>query len=634
MTTLSGTSQTPQSYPTIGNLWDSTHGHLHFEHLRAEAQQQASQHTLPISLEGWKTQASNLRSALQEKLHLYRERPAPDAEFHGDIELKGYTVRKVSFCTAPNIRMTGTLFVPSGTGPFPAVLNCHGHWSQGKLAAKVQSRGHILAQNGFVVLSVDAAGAGERGETERVWQYHGAHKGAELMLYGDTLLGWQVRDNQSALDFLESLPFVDSTRLGVTGASGGGNQTMWLSALDERIQAAVPVVSVGSFESYVGRRNCICETLPGGLALSEEWGLMGLTAPRPLLIITALHDQVTFGYEAMGVTARQLQEIYQLHGHRECFDRRIIDMTHGYHHPALEAMLGWFKHWLQGQPGSTPQPLPEWTDLQEESLTCYAPGTRPQECNYQANRKTLFEKQLTSNPVPKTADALTQLTGWLPVTAVSEWQLRKTDQYGIVYGALQSPRGIPLPIVFSRSPEAVVASTPASASSAPHDSSPTPCAEVHLCLSPLGKSSPFVANQWQKLSAPDKLAVSIDLPGCGEIAWEQNPVSDCRFHDTNRACIWLGYSIAVEWAECIVALTTLLQKRFPSAQIILHTDQETTLAALLARKLQPLQDVVIHEHNTPDSLRSPDSVTAKQSSLAWVVPGLLQWGDLDDLRKK
>lgn len=629
MTTLSGTKQTPQPSPTIGNLWDTTHGHLYFERLRAEAQAQASQHFLPISLTDWQNQATKLRNVLQQKLHLYRERPALDPEFHGDIELKGYTVRKVSFCTAPNIRMTGTLFVPAGSGPFPAILNCHGHWSQGKLAAKVQARGHILAQNGFVVLSVDAAGAGERGETERLWQYHGAHKGADLMLYGDTLLGWQVRDNQSALDFLQSLPFVDSARLGVTGASGGGNQTMWLSALDERIKASVPVVSVGSFESYVARRNCICETLPGGLALTEEWGLMGLIAPRPLLIITALHDQVTFGYEAMGVTARQLQEIYQLHGHRECFDRRIIDMTHGYHHPALEAMLGWFTHWLQGQPGSTPQPLPEWTDLQEESLTCYAPGTRPQQYNYQANRETLAEQQLAEHPLAKTTETLTQITGWRPVTDTPDWQLRKTDRYGNVYGALQSPRGLPLPIVFNRSPE------PANTSAQVNPThNTTPPTEIHLCLSPQGKSSPFVANQWQTLSAPDKLAVAIDLPGCGELGWEQNPVSDCRLHDSNRASIWLGYSVAVEWAECIAALTKLLQKHFPSAQLIVHSDQETTLAALLARKLQPLQDVVIHEYNTPDSLRSPDSVTAKQSSLVWVVPGLLQWGDLDDLRKK
>lgn len=600
--------------PAIGSFWDASHGYLHFERLRTEARQQANQHPLPLSLNGWEQQAAALRTTLQQKLHLDRERPAPDPEYHGEVPLDGYTVRKVSFCSAPGIRMTGTLFIPDGPGPFPAVLNCHGHWSQGKLAARVQARGHMLARSGLVALSVDAAGAGERGETERNWTYHGASKGADLMLYGDTLLGWQVRDNQSALDFLQSLPFVDPARLGVTGASGGGNQTMWLSALDDRVKVSVPVVSVGSFESYVGRRNCICETLPSGLRITEEWGLMGLIAPRPLLILTALHDQVTFGYEAMGVTARQLQEIYTLHGHRECFDRRIIDMTHGYHPPALEAMLGWMKHWLLDHPSSTPQPLPEWTDLPEETLTCYAPDTRPVCCDYPSNRETLAEQQLGSQRIAQTTEALAQLTGWTPVISPSPWQVRRTSEAGHIFASILSPRGIPLPIV---------ASQPLG----------TETTTIELILSPFGKNDTFTAQHWQEAGERGATALSVDLPGTGELAWEKDPVANCRFHDTHRACIWLGYSLTIEWAEAIAALLLTIRQQAPQACVRILADQETALAALLARKLHPFPDLDIQEFHTPESLRTSDAVPHKSTSLAWIVPGLLQWGDLNDLRK-
>ena len=61
--------------------------------------------------------------------------------------------------------------------------------------------------NGFVVLTVDAAGSGERAECEREWSYHGAFKAAELFLGGDSLMGEQIRDNRRAVDALQSLPF-------------------------------------------------------------------------------------------------------------------------------------------------------------------------------------------------------------------------------------------------------------------------------------------------------------------------------------------------------------------------------------------------------------------------------------------
>src|SRR5690606_40370156 len=72
------------------------------------------------------------------------------------------------------------------------------------------------------------------------------------------------------VDLLLSLPFVDKENIGATGASGGGNQTMWFAALDERIKAAMPIVSVGTFESAVMGSNCVCELMPGGLTFTES----------------------------------------------------------------------------------------------------------------------------------------------------------------------------------------------------------------------------------------------------------------------------------------------------------------------------------------------------------------------------
>lgn len=593
-------------FAVIPNLWTSPHGFLHRDRLRREAAEQASRHPLPISPEEVNERLQGLRKTLTQKLHLVRERVPLDLEFHGDIALDGYKIHRVSFASAPGIRVTANLYVPDGPGPFPAVLNMHGHWEQGKLAAHVQARGHILALNGFVTLTVDAAGSGERAEEERTWSYHGAAKAGELLLSGDSLLGLQVRDNQAALDVLQALPFVQGDRIGATGASGGGNQTMWLSALDERVKASIPVVSVGSFEAYVSRCNCLCETLPGGLALAEEWGVLGLIAPRPLLIINALHDQPAFGYEAMTTTCRQVQEIYAQHEASACFDYRLLDMEHGYHGGPLRAMLGWMKRWLKGEHNPDPG-LPDWTPVPEEMLFCYPPGQRPSSCCYRANRETLRRTGRNSSGDATASRAeLARLVGWSAAPA-APWTLRKTLPNGTLSGGMETNRGVTLPMGVSRSWESAGA-------------------EVRLILSPDGKSGAFAVQEWTKAEEAGVLAVAVDLPAVGEVAWESRLVANVRFHDSARACLWLGYTLAGEWAEAIASVCLGIRELAPRSRLHVLAEKETVFAALLCRALHPAVDFTLTESDCPESLQGV------KDSMVWYVPGFLGWGDLKELR--
>src|SRR5207245_3730364 len=87
---------------------------------------------------------------------------------------------------------------------------------------------------------------------------------------GQSLLGLQVYDNRRAVDYLLTRPEVDGERLGITGASGGGNQTMYAGALDERFAAVVPVCSVGTYQAYLRAACCVCEVLPGALRFAVE----------------------------------------------------------------------------------------------------------------------------------------------------------------------------------------------------------------------------------------------------------------------------------------------------------------------------------------------------------------------------
>ncbi len=591
----------------LPSLWAGSHGHLHRERLRREALEHAGRHAVPIAPEELRERLASLRGKLRTMLALDQPEHPLDIEEHGSIACDGYAVRRISFASAPGIRVTGNLYCPTGDGPFPAVLNLHGHWSQGKLAAQVQARGHVLARSGFVVLTVDAAGSGERSDAEREWSYHGAAKAAGLLLSGDSLLALQVRDNRRALDVLQSLPGVDAERIGATGASGGGNQTMWLSAMDERVKAAVPVVSVGSFAAYVGARNCMCETLPGGLGLAEEWEVLGLVAPRPLLIVNALHDQPAFGYEALSATCRNLQEVYLMQRARNRLDWRILDMEHGYHPPVLHLMRDWMALWLKNEPAS-PHGLPDWNPIPEPELLCYPPGERPDACGYRTVRETLHlrrSRRETADPDAARA-VIAGLTGWQGPGSGGAWTLRRTLADGTMIGSVTSPRSLPLPAAFRSS---------------------GPSTETRLILSPDGKRSPFAAAAWRE--APDSCAVlAADLPGTGELAWETTDVAGTRLHDTSRACLWLGYTLAAEWAEAIAALARAARSLNPRGALTLLADRECAFAALLCQALLPEMTFTLQASGLPASLRDPAI-----DSLAWCVPGLLQWGDLDDLQR-
>lgn len=592
---------------SVPDLWTTPHGYLHRGRLRREAADISCSHALPVSQEEWRERAARLRTTLEEKLRItHRQEQDLDVWIHGEIPLDGYKIQRLSFASAPGIRVTANLYIPDGSGPFPAVLNMHGHWLQGKIAERVQARGHILAKNGIVTLTVDAAGVGERASQERTWKYHGAAPGAQLYLFGDSLLGLQVRDNLRAVDVLQSLPFVNAQKIGATGASGGGNQTMWLAALDERIQAAVPVVSVGSFEAYVTRCNCICETLPGGLPLTEEWGLLGIMAPRPLLILNALHDAPAFGYEPMTSTCRQLEEIYAMLGARQHFDSRLFDMEHGYSHQPLQAMLAWMRHWLKGDSSTSPASLPTWSPVPENDLLCYAEGEKPDSTNYALNRKTLAAQAAKRKP---DRDTLVKITGWkFDENVAPKWTRKQTFPDGSYIGSLLSPRGMNLPVYATGDLKGAD--------------------EVRLFLSPYGKKTASIEKQLQQTRDVGAVGLAVDLPATGELAWEQNdPAGDRRFHDSSRACLWLGYTLAGEWAECIAALGAAIHQQALRARIQIIAEAETSFAALIALALHPNPFITVTEINAPSSLTDKDD-----DSLVWFVPGFLQWGDLETLR--
>ncbi|MDD3927211.1 MAG: prolyl oligopeptidase family serine peptidase, partial [bacterium] len=482
-------------------------------------------------------------------------------------------------------------------------------------------RGHMLARDGFVALVVDAFGSGERGTAPGCFEYHGAGLGASLMNIGRTLLGMQVYDNMRGIDLLQSLDCVDPDRIGATGASGGGNQTMWLAALDDRVKAAVPVVSVGSFESYVTRVNCICELLPGGLTFLEEWSVLGLTAPRPLLILNALQDiNPTFYVAEMIRSFNGAREIYRHYDVVDYISYQAIDLTHGYWPEMRRHMLGWFRRWLKDEGEGRPCDTPLFTELPESECLCFPGNDRPESVPSIAEyvnsvTRRLVREHADAGSASTPEDKRNELEELLHIPdvysdgMVSEERITVENDLEICKLSLESEPGIPLPLTIISRPGAK-------------------CNEAMLVVHPEGKQVAL-----GKLSLPDmiddnRMVVLVDLRGTGETHWDCEPRHGCRFHEAARAALWLGRTMAGDWIRDIEAVTEYLKDECGIEKVNLLAFEETGIAALGAAALDDCFASVEVREILGSYLREGENIA---QSMAVHIPGILKWGDITTL---
>ena len=178
--------------------------------------------------------------------------------------------------------------------PAPAILFYPGHWwADSKARPDFQAFCINMARFGFVVLSFDPFGQGERGVSSR------DHRRTEALLVGVAQQGFAEYETRYALEYLLSRPEVDPKRVGMTGASGGGYNTWVTAALDDRIAAAVPVVGTSDFAEQI--RVCRpldwyhaaehCHFVPGLIRYANNHELLAMAAPKPILIIAASRDE-------------------------------------------------------------------------------------------------------------------------------------------------------------------------------------------------------------------------------------------------------------------------------------------------------------------------------------------------------
>jgi len=331
----------------------------------------------PATKAEWEQTRSKLRANLLKAWGGFPETACPlEPRSLGEIKCEGYRVEKVVFQTLPGVWMTANAYVPDRPGKLSAVLCVHGHWAGAKQDPVVQSRCIGLAKLGFFVLCVDAFGSGERGVGKKLGEYHGEMTAATLFPVGRPLSGLQVYENMRAVDYLRSRPEVDPDRIGVTGASGGGNQTMYAGAFDERLHCVVPTCSVGNYQAYLSAACCMCEVVPGALRFTEEGDVLSLAAARGLMVTSATQDAFQFSVGEAKKSFERVAAIAKLYESAQV-KHTIIESPHHYNQPMREAMYGWMTLHLKGEGDGSPIPEPEITTEDPETLRCYPGESRP-----------------------------------------------------------------------------------------------------------------------------------------------------------------------------------------------------------------------------------------------------------------
>jgi len=267
------------------------------EELRQFLLQRVPPLTVPSDSQQWNKEADEIRShALSILYHGWPRQwidAAPNFIHEGTIDRPGYRIIKLRFEVVPGLFSTALLYEPDHlTGRAPAILDVNGHGPGGKAVEHKQKRCINQVRRGIISLSLEWFGYGELSAEGN------SHQLITLLdLTGVNGLGLFYLEMRRGLDYLNADPEVDPSRIGMTGLSGGGWQTILLSALDKRVGPAVPVAGFSSLTTAIEHPEYSGDAEQNAsdfrLAADYSW-LAAIRAPRPTLLIYNDMDDCCF----------------------------------------------------------------------------------------------------------------------------------------------------------------------------------------------------------------------------------------------------------------------------------------------------------------------------------------------------
>ena len=327
------------------------------------------------------------------------ERTPLNPQVVGTLQGDGYRVERILLESRPGFHVAGNLYLPESPPPWPAVLVPCGHSHDGKAAGQYQRACVLLARNGMAAMCYDPLGQGERYQILDLTQERGVfedashvatpHPNVRLMCttehtmigIGSTLLGanvaqFRIWDGMRVIDYLQSRSDIMADKIGCTGNSGGGTETAYLMALDDRIVAAAPGCYLTTFRRLIdtkgpqdGEQNIFGQIAFG----MDEADYCIMRAPKPTLICAGTRD-ATFDFQGTWELFRDAKRFYSRIRHPESMDLVAADAPHGFTLPLREAVARFMSRWLLGQDKVIREVRSLPDTLTDEQLRNYSQG--------------------------------------------------------------------------------------------------------------------------------------------------------------------------------------------------------------------------------------------------------------------
>ncbi len=237
------------------------------------------------------------------------------------------TIEKIVMTTEPGADVPGYVCIPKNVeAPYQWMICVQGHSTgmhnsiavefgdETKSMTVEPDRDFALGclRRGVAALCIEQRSFGERSPNPPGPDCYIA--ATRSLLLGRTLIGERVLDLDRAIDYLETRDDVNMKTLGLMGNSGGGTTSMFGAATLPRIRFAMPSCYFCTFEgSIMAMYHCLCNYVPGIYGVAEMSDIMGLFAPRPLVIVAGETDEI-FPIKAVRKSFRKLKAIYKAAG--------------------------------------------------------------------------------------------------------------------------------------------------------------------------------------------------------------------------------------------------------------------------------------------------------------------------------
>ncbi len=327
-----------------------------------------------------------------------------NAQVTGVIVQDGYKIEKIIYQSFQDHHVTANLYLPNTTEKLPAVLLFCGHEDLSKATESYQKTAILLAKNGFVVFVIDPISQSERvqlTDLDGKALTRGSTTEHTLLNLSSNLLGtsiaaYQLFDNQRGLDYLLTRKEVDTSKIACVGNSGGGMQTIYFAAIDDRVKAIVPCSYLASRENTLASTGAAdgCAQIPNeGAQHLEMSDYLIAAAPKPTLVLAGRYDFID--YNGTLQSFGDLRKVYASLGQSEKISLFAFDDGHGISKPKREKAVQWLRKWFYNDDRIIVEPeLPVLTDKdlfasakQKVSLSF------PNEVTVQEKNELLYEQQ-------------------------------------------------------------------------------------------------------------------------------------------------------------------------------------------------------------------------------------------------